>query len=92
MIIDYDGISLDELCDGIYIDAQVRIEENTEGADYMYNTYTSTYVDGDIYMDTPDGSFVLTGKFAEYLESLLIDKAKQEKLLAEKIVSHPVYY
>ena len=77
MIIDFDGTSLEELCGGIYINAQVCVEEHTEGADHNWNTFTSTYVDGDIYMDTPDGSFVLTGKFAEYLESLLIDKAKQ---------------
>lgn len=74
MIIDYDGISLDELCNGIYIDAQVRIEEITEGADYMYNTYDSTYVDGDIYINTPEGKFKAEGKFAEYLEQKLIDR------------------
>ena len=78
MIIDYDGISLDELCDGIYIDAQVRIEENTEGAGYMYNTYTSTYVDGDIYIVTPNGKYKAEGQFGEYLQTLIIQKAEKQ--------------
>jgi len=77
MIIDFEGLSLDELCDGVHVDAQVRIEENTEGADYMRNTYTSTYVDGDIYIVTAHGKYKAEGRFGEYLESLIIAKAEK---------------
>ena len=75
MIIDFDGIALDELCEGIYIDAQVYVDQVTEGAGYNWNTFTSTYVDGDIYITTPEGKFKAEGKFGEYLEQLLIQKA-----------------
>ena len=78
MIIDFEGLSLDELCDGVHVDAQVRIEENTEGADYMRNTYTSTYVDGDIYIVTAHGKYKAEGRFGEYLESLIIAKAEKQ--------------
>lgn len=78
MIIDFEGLSLDELCDGVHVDAQVRIEENTEGADYMRNTYTSTYVDGDIYIVTAHGKYKAEGRFGEYLESLIIGKAEKQ--------------
>ena len=78
MIIDFEGLSLDELCDGVHVDAQVRIEENTEGADYMRNTYTSTYVDGDIYIVTAHGNYKAEGRFGEYLESLIIAKAEKQ--------------
>lgn len=78
MIIDFDGIALDELCGGIYINAQVCIDEITEGTAYDWTTFTSTYVDGNIYIDTPDGKFLAEGKFGEYLQELLISKAKQE--------------
>jgi hypothetical protein len=78
MIIDFEGLSLDELCDGVHVDAQVRIEENTEGADYMRNTYTSAYVDGDIYIVTAHGKYKAEGRFGEYLESLIIGKAEKQ--------------
>ena len=78
MIIDFEGLSLDELCDGVHVDAQVRIEENTEGAEYMRNTYTSTYVDGDIYIVTAHGKYKAEGRFGEYLESLIIAKAEKQ--------------
>ena len=77
MIIDFEGTSLEDLCDGFYIDAQVCIEYHSEGGDEKWNDYTSIYVDGDIYIHTPDGTIKAEGKFGEYLESLLIDKAKQ---------------
>ena len=77
MIIDFDGLSLDELCGSIYVDAQVYVEQSTEGSDYNWNTFTSTYVDGDIYIDTPDGKFKAEGKFGEYLEQRLIQRTKQ---------------
>jgi len=78
MIIDFDGTSLEELCGGIYINAQVCVEEHTEGADYNWNTYTSTYVDGDIYIVTPNGKYKAEGQFGEYLQTLIIQKAEQQ--------------
>lgn len=78
MIIDFSDTELNELCGGIYINAQVAVDEITEGAGYDWNTFTSTYVDGDIYIQTPDGSFTADGKFGEYLRELLIQKANNQ--------------
>ena len=77
MIIDFEGTPLEDLCDGFYVDAQVCIEENSEGGDGNWNTYTSAYVDGDIFIQTPEGKFKAEGKFGEYLESLLLQKVEQ---------------